>query len=61
MSLKDFLRNQEWAVYQVDGLKRKYFGDTFFGPMWKNFPEELDVPSDLKLNNLIEVKEYIKE
>jgi len=57
---KEYLREQGWAVYKVDGFNRKFFGDTAFGPMWKTIPEAIEVPADLKLNSLGEVEEYLK-
>lgn len=60
-SLKEFLYMQEWAVYRVNGFDRKYFGDTAFGPMWKDIPIEIEVPADLKLDSLGEVEQYLKE
>jgi len=59
-TFKEFLREQTWAVYKVDGFKRKFFGDTAFGPMWKDIPQEIEVPADLKLDSLKEVEEYLK-
>lgn len=59
-TLKEFLREQTWAVFRVDGFKRKFFGDTAFGPMWKDIPLEIEVPADLKLDSLKEVEEYLK-
>lgn len=60
-TLKEFLCSQEWAVYRVNGETRKFFGDTAFGPMWKDIPQEIQVPADLKLESLGEVEEYLKE
>ena len=60
MTLKDFLLAQEWAVYRIDTAKRKFFGDTFFGPMWKDFPAEVIIPDGLILDSLLEVEKYIK-
>lgn len=57
---KEFLRQQEWAVYQVSGSQQKFFGDTAFGPMWKEFPKHIFVRPDLYLNSLEEVAEYLK-
>jgi hypothetical protein len=59
-TLKEFLTEQTWAVYRVDGSNRKFFGDTAFGPMWKDIPPEIEVPADLKLGSLKEVEEYLK-
>jgi hypothetical protein len=61
LTLKEFLCTQEWAVYRVSGETRKFFGDTAFGPMWKDIPVEIEVPADLKLDSLGEVEEYLKE
>lgn len=59
MDIKEFLRSQEWAIYKVDGAKRKFFGDTFFGPMWKDFPQDVEVPDDLNLFSIKAVTEYM--
>lgn len=59
-TLKEYLREQPWAVYKIDGFKRKFFGDTAFGPMWKDIPLEIEVPADLMLDSLKEVEEYLK-
>lgn len=61
LTLKEFFLAQEWAVYRVNGETRKFFGDTAFGPMWKDIPQEIQVPADLKLESLGEVEEYLKE
>lgn len=60
-SLKEFLKEQTWAVYRVDGFNRKFFVDTAFGPMWRIFPLEIEMPADLKLDTLGEVEQYLKE
>lgn len=59
MDVKEYLFEEVWAIYQVDGAKRKFFGDSFFGPMWKNFPDDVEVPSELVLDSLEEVREYL--
>lgn len=59
MTLVEFLLKETWAVYQVDGANRRYFGDTAFGPMWKDFPEVVEVPSDLTLPDLKSVQDYM--
>ncbi len=61
MDLKTFLSKQEWIVYRVDGQKRQFFGDTAFGPMWKEFSDEIIVPADLKLSSHKEVNKYLYE
>lgn len=60
MTLNDFLNTQEWAVYRLNGRTRKFFGDTAFGPMWKEFPPEVEVPVDLVLDSLLAVQTYMK-
>lgn len=60
-TLKGFLLKEEWAIYKVSGEKRQFFGDTAFGPMWKDLPKGMEVPSDLELTSLKEVKEYLDE
>ncbi len=59
MPLREFLAKEEWAVYRVDVKKRRYFGDTFFGPMWKDLPEEVVVPEDLDLDSFRSLQNYI--
>ncbi len=59
MTLRDFLNNQEWAVYKVSAAKRKFFGDTFFGPMWKDIPADVEVEEGLELTSLNEVHAYL--
>ena len=54
--VRNFLRLEEWAVYRVKN--GKFFGDTAFGPMWKNFPEDIDT-SGLELNSYREVREFL--
>lgn len=60
MNIKEFLRSQEWVVYKINGSERKFFGDTYFGPMWKEFPKDMEIPSDLNLGTMDSVIEYLK-
>lgn len=59
MTLKEFLCNQNWAVYKVKG--HRFFGDTAFGPMWKDIPEDIEVPNDFNLDSLEEVENFIND
>ena len=61
ITLKDYLNAQIWAVYKVNAEKRQFFGDTAFGPMWKDFPEEVLIPEGLVLDSYLEVEEYLKQ
>lgn len=59
-TLKEFLYTQKWVVYKVDGKTRKFFGDSAFGPMWKDIPQEIEVPADLKLESLGEIERHFR-
>ena len=58
MTLKDWLLQQTWVVWRVDGVNRKVFQDTAFGPMWYALPDEVEVPTDLMLDDVLQVKKY---
>jgi hypothetical protein len=56
--VREHLRRESWAVYRVkDG---RFFGDTAFGPMWKNFPDGMET-GDLHLDSYREVKAFLGE
>jgi len=59
MTVKEFLKNETWTVTRVNGKERKFMGDSAFGPLWKDFPKDVEVPPDLTLNSMKEVFEYI--
>jgi hypothetical protein len=59
MNIKEYLIPQNWVTWRIDGAKRKYFQDTAFGPMWKDFPPEVEVPPDLQLDSIEEIHEYL--
>lgn len=61
--VKEFLleQRQNWAIYRVDGPNKKYFCDSYYGPMWKQFPDEVNVPPDLKLMSMSAVYEYLNK
>ena len=61
MTLKEFLLEEEWTIYQVCGQRRQFFGDTVFGPMWKNIPSDIEVSNELFIGTSKEVNEYLQQ
>lgn len=59
MTLKEFLLKEEWNVYQVSGSRRQFFGDTAFGPMWKDIPYNIEVTEEMFLETLRDVEVFL--
>jgi hypothetical protein len=60
LTLKEFLSKEKWMIYRVDLEKRLFFGDTFFGPMWKTIPEDVELPGEaVDLSSAKKVEEYL--
>ena len=62
MTLKEYVAAERWVVYQLDVPRRKFFGDTAFGPMWKSIPEEVAISQDeqeLVLDSMDSVLDWI--
>ena len=63
MNLRKFLLSEEWVVYKVNCPNRTFFGDTFFGPMWKKFPDDLILDESevgMVLDNLSDVDSWLE-
>ena len=60
MTLKEFLRAEDWAVYRVHGSNREFYADTAFGPMWKTIPNDVIIRGFLgkMVYNIVDNQHY---